>query len=69
MKNLLKKFSQIVLVHTEDVFIALYPFGKWSLSKEVSVFMNDGLVQVEWYIGQLQIGVWHSVKNKEVRIY
>jgi hypothetical protein len=67
MKKLLKKLSQIVFVHTANVFVAVYPFGKWQLSKEVNVFQADKLVQTVWYIANVQIGVWHS--TNEVSVY
>lgn len=67
MKKLLKKLSQIVLVHTTDVFIAVYPFGKWHLSKETTIHQADRMVQTIWRIANIQIGVWHSAN--EVAVY
>ena len=67
MKKLFKKLSQIVLIHTDDVFIAIYPFGKLQLSKEVNVWQADNLAQTVWYSANIQIGVWHS--TKEVYVY
>jgi len=67
MKKLVKKLSQIVLIHTTDIFVAVYPFDNWKLSKEVNVFQADNLAQTVWYIANIQIGVWHS--TKEVSVY
>jgi len=57
---------QIILYHGDDVFIAWYPFSKWTFEKEVYIYLDDGMVQTVWYIFNLQIGVWHTEKSEEV---
>lgn len=66
IKKIFKKISQITLIHTTDVFIAIYPFSKWVFSKKVNVFCQDNLAQTVWYIANIQIGIWYSLKEVSI---